>query len=329
MIKKAAVIGLGNISVRHRQNLKILNPKMQVIAMSASGRFPNENIPNGDLIVESLDNIVSSRPDLAIVASPAPYHMRHAMPLVNSGIPVLIEKPVTMEIEEVDALIEASRSRNTSVSVGYCLRFMPSALVIKKLLREKCIGQILNISIEAGQFLPDWRKTKNYEKSVSANKFLGGGALLELSHEFDYARWIFGELSPKAAILRSSDILGLEVEDIVDVIALNEEGAVVSIHLDFVQRNAHRRCRIIGTEGTLEWNLLRNIIKLSDKQGERVVYDAQHWDRNKMYLDMLKNFIYFDKEDEEQRVSLEDAKLTLSLIKNIRTLAEQQQEKKC
>lgn len=328
MIKKAAVLGLGNISARHRRNLKILNPKVQVVAMSSSGRVPHEKISNCDMFVESLDQIVSTQPDLAIVASPAPYHMRHAMVLINAGIPVLIEKPVTVDIEEVDALIDARRIRNAQVSVGYCLRFMPSAVVVKNMLSKSCIGQILNISIEVGHFLPDWRKTKNYRDTVSANRCLGGGALLELSHEFDYARWIFGELRPNVAILRSSEVLNLEVEDLVDVLALSGEGAVVSIHLDFLQRNAYRRCRIIGSQGSLEWNLVENSIKLSDKVGQRMIYQDPLWDRNKMYLDMLKSFILFDEDKIKQRVDLEDAKLTLSLIKNIEKLSQQQQERK-
>ena len=34
----------------------------------------------------------------------------------------------------------------------------------------------------------------NYTKSVSAQKKLGGGVLLELSHELDYLKWIFKNL---------------------------------------------------------------------------------------------------------------------------------------
>ncbi len=63
-----------------------------------------------------------------------------------------------------------------------------------ELFDKSFIGQTLYTSVECGSYLPDWRPGNNYKKSVSAKKDLGGGVLLELSHELDYIRWIFGEI---------------------------------------------------------------------------------------------------------------------------------------
>ena len=52
---------------------------------------------------------------------------------------------------------------------------------------------------------------KNYQYSVSAQKKLGGGALLELSHELDYINWIFGKKYETKAFYRNSKILNLDV----------------------------------------------------------------------------------------------------------------------
>ena len=87
--------------------------------------------------------------------------------------------------------------------------------VVRKNLKNY-VGNVYSFNCESGSFLPNWRK-KNYQYSVSAQKKLGGGALLELSHELDYINWIFGKKYETKAFYRNSKILNLDVEDNVKI----------------------------------------------------------------------------------------------------------------
>ena len=187
-MQKIAVIGLGNITTRHRKNLKIIYPSAVIYAMSASGRVPIDSISNADVIVSSLSEVINHKPDMAIVASPATFHARHAIPLIEAGIPVLIEKPLAAEESDAAAIIKAADKYKVPVVVGYCLRYLPSCTYVKNLLEERSIGKLYNAFVDIGQYLPDWRPNKDYRDSVSANSYLGGGALLELSHEIEIGR---------------------------------------------------------------------------------------------------------------------------------------------
>ncbi|HEC1402906.1 TPA: Gfo/Idh/MocA family oxidoreductase, partial [Enterobacter hormaechei] len=89
MMQKIAVIGLGNISSRHRQNLKKLFPDSILFAMSASGRRPEEPIENADIICTSIEELIKQGIELAIIASPASLHAQHAIPLIKANIPIL------------------------------------------------------------------------------------------------------------------------------------------------------------------------------------------------------------------------------------------------
>ncbi|MFX7793064.1 Gfo/Idh/MocA family oxidoreductase, partial [Acinetobacter baumannii] len=80
-----------------------------------------------------------------------------------------------------------------------------SAQQVRQMIQEGVIGNLYNAFIEIGQYLPDWRPTKDYRETVSAKTELGGGVLLELSHELDYAQWILGSLTPKYVVLRASE----------------------------------------------------------------------------------------------------------------------------
>ena len=313
-MKNIAVIGLGNIATRHRSNLKMLFPEVQLVVMSASGRIPKESVSDSDHIAESIDEIIQLQVQFAIIASPAPFHAQHAIPLIKAGIPVLIEKPVSVTETDAQALIDAEAQYKTPVAVGYCLRYLPSAQQVRQMIQEGVIGNLYNAFIEIGQYLPDWRPTKDYRETVSAKTELGGGVLLELSHELDYAQWILGSLTPKYVVLRASEELGLEVEDNADLLMTTAKGAVVNIHLDFLQRKAHRKCRFIGSEGCIEWDLIRNEVVLIKAKEQQEIYSAPDWDKNQMYLEMVTDFIKKINGQPNQSISLQEAERTVGLI---------------
>lgn len=319
-MKNVAVIGLGNIANRHRRNLRILFPKAKIFAMSSSGRSVSEAIPDCDEVVIDIEQLIS-QVDIVVIASPAPFHAQHALPFIKAGIPVLIEKPVVASLKDIEKLEEAYKIYQTPIAVGYCLRYLPSVQVLRQVLKQQIIGKILNARVSIGQYLPDWRSTKDYKDSVSASKALGGGALLELSHEFDYTRWLLGTLHIQHAIVRNSGTLDIDVEDLVDVVATTDENAVVHIHLDFLQKKAYRTCDFVGTQGRLEWNLITNELLLHNASGTEIVYHDEKYDRNKMYLDMLTDFMRLISGQPNNCISFDDAAATVMLVEKIKELS--------
>lgn len=321
IINKVAVIGLGNIATRHRRNLKILFPNAELIAMSASGRVPSEPISDCDVIAASVDELIQANIELVIVASPAPFHAKHAIPLIEAGIPTLIEKPVTTTMNDAQAIQQAIEQYNTPVSVGYCLRYLPSALKLKALLEESKIGVLYNAHIEIGQYLPDWRPSKDYRDCVSANKNLGGGALFELSHELDYAQCLLGPLKLQHAILRSSEELGLDVEDIADITVSTDTGAIATIHMDFLQRKAHRKCSFVGSKGRIDWDLIQNQLTLITATETSVLYSEPEWDKNQMYIAMIEDFVQMIGQNKHTCTELTEATNTVCFIDEIKQKA--------
>ena len=317
-MERVAVIGLGNIATRHRRNLKQLFPKVTLFAMSASGRIPSDVVSDSDFVVTSTQELIEAKVELVIVASPATFHAKHAIPLIEAGIPTLIEKPVTAEVKDIKLLSEAISKYQTPVAVGYCLRYLPSSLKVKKLLEENKLGILYNAQIHIGQYLPDWRPTKDYRDSVSASKHLGGGALLELSHELDYAQWLLGDFSVEHAILRSSKELELNVEDIADITLLSNKGVVSHVHLDFLQRLAQRKCSIIGSKGRLDWDLISNSVTFYGANENEIIYSDIDWDKNEMYIAMVRDFIEMIKGCPNNCVVLDEATKTIQLIETIK-----------
>lgn len=319
-MNKLAVIGLGNISTRHRKNLKTLYPHSTILGMSASGRTPSDLPSNSDMIVSNINEVLDHKPEMVIVASPSTFHAKHAVPLIEAGIPVLIEKPIAASLADAKKIIQASQTYHTPVAIGYCLRYLPSSQKIKSIIQSDLIGELYNVFVEVGQYLPDWRANTNYKDSVSASSGLGGGALLELSHEIDYIQWLVGQLLPKYAILKSSMELGLDVEDSADILSLNEEGTVISMHLDFLQRHPYRKCRFIGSKGSLEWDLIKNSVMLNTDSQNEIIFSNPDWDKNKMYLDMILDFENMILNKPHQCITPLEATDIISFISKVRDL---------
>ena len=82
------------------------------------------------------------------------------------------------------------------------------------------------------------------------NKSLGGGVLLELSHELDYLQWLFGDIVNISAKLRHHSKLKIDVEDTayinLDISQKNKKNLIsASLNLDFVRHDLTRTCTVI------------------------------------------------------------------------------------
>lgn len=68
---------------------------------------------------------------------------------------------------------------------------------------------------------------------------------------------------------------------------------LVSVHLDMLQRRPYRRCRIAGTQGSLEWDSLADAVYLDSLQEDapRLLQGVKLTDKNDMYIDELRDFL--------------------------------------
>ena len=297
-MKRALVIGSGSIAKRHIRNLRCLYPSAEVVCVSASGRQLKVSDVGATSIANSVQEAILDKPDAAIVASPANFHLLHAAPLIAAEIPVLIEKPICVELVELSKF-SFDETKN-KVAVGYNLRFMPAAKVVKQIIDSKKLGRISTVFAEVGQYLPDWRPEGDYRIGVSAQKKLGGGALLELSHELDYLNWLFGSFDEVSAKIGCSNLLEIDVEDTVDALITHQDGITFHVHLDFLQRSPSRSLKVISENGTLFWNLLTNEVVLYGPDAvSEMIYSDSDYNRNDMYIEQLRAFLAFASGDGE------------------------------
>lgn len=317
---KAVFIGFGSIAKRHLANLRAVKPDVQVLAL----RQKADPVPGVDIVTSDWSELLAFGPDIAFVTSPSSCHVAQALTLINSGVDTLIEKPLSDSLGEVAQLEKAHAASSAILMLAYQFRFYSPFLHIRELLSAKTLGRIQSIRIETGMYLPDWRPHLDYRDSVSAQRALGGGVLLELSHELDYLAWLFG--SPKrvcALVSRQSD-LELDVEDSAEALLEMRSGAFASLHIDMVQRVPHRTIRVCGSEGSLEWNWATHTVRhwtVESQEWQEKVFSETA--RNTMYENQLEHFLACVENRNTPTVGLSDGVAALNLVSAFARSSEQ------
>jgi predicted dehydrogenase len=322
-VKRLLIVGLGSIGRRHLSNIQKMYPLMK-IAILRSGNVGKEE--DSDLGVEvctsSLDKIILFSPQAAIVANPASKHLNIAVKLAKQGIHIFIEKPISESSTGVSKLINICLKNKLVLMVGYNLRFLPSLSKFKNLINNDHTGTIFSIHAEVGQYLPEWRKSVDYKKTVSASKELGGGVLLELSHEIDYLNWIFGPIKWVKSHVAKLSNLEIDVEDSAFAIlgledALGRESAAL-LSMDFFRHDPVRKCTVIGELGTLQWDGIMGEVKFFSKvtKSWQLLFSSEV-ESELSYLKEIQHYFYSIDNDCQPDITGEDGLKALICIEAI------------
>jgi len=323
-IKTVLVVGLGSIGRRHVGIIKELFPEIKIVVLRHRQCDKNDIDALGLYkCVTSIDKAIETNPQAAIIANPATKHIEVAEQLANKGVHLLIEKPISDSSMGVQALINICHQNNVVLMTAYNLRFLPSLIEFKKQLQANKIGNIYSVRSEVGQYLPSWRIDKDYRKSVSSQKKMGGGALLELSHEIDYILWIFGPIKwVKSHVSKQSD-LDIDVEDSANIILgfKSNDGRelTVSLNMDFIRHDTIRKCFVIGEQGTLLWNGISGKVEYfakGSKDWETILSSIP--DRDFTYTEEIKSFFSSIESNGLPYISGDDGMHVVSIIEAIK-----------
>jgi predicted dehydrogenase len=273
------VSGSGSAAARHLS----LVPTFISGAHIANWRRKKSERASNEKTLEVLENseVASFAPEISIVASPASEHLVQVQSLVDCRSHVLVEKPLSTSTKGVAALFDSAAEARAIIQVGYNLRFLDSLRVFEELLESRKLGEIQSINIEVDQYLPDWRPNGSYQSSVSATKSLGGGALLELSHEIDLAIRLFGEFQLDHATMEKLSGLDIDVEDSVTVegefLGFQNRKPRFRIHLGMINRAPKRFCEVVGSLTSARWNGLVSTVEIFNVLDRKwdVVFEKQ------------------------------------------------------
>jgi predicted dehydrogenase len=314
------IAGLGSIGRRHLRNLVALGETDIVLFRTRKATLSDDELAGYPVETDLHEALKKYKPDAVIVANPTALHLDVAIPAAEAGCSLLLEKPLSHSMERIDQLQSGLKQGGGRVVVGFQFRFHPGLVRAKQLIAEGEIGRVISAHVHFGEYLPAWHPWEDYRKSYAARADMGGGVLLTQCHSLDYLPWLLAEGVESAwgFTAKLSD-LDVDVDDTAKIGLRFANGALGSIHLDYNQQPPAHNFEVIGTKGSLQWNLSDGATRIyrAEKKEWKVYPPPAAFERNVMFMEEMKHFIAVVRGEIESSCPLEQGIRVQRLIEAI------------
>lgn len=310
--------GLGSVGQRHLNNLTLLNEINIIAFRSTKSLIQNRRIKIPSF--RSLEKAIKQKPDVAFITNPSIFHIPYALKLAKNGCHLFIEKPLALNNDGLEELVQIAKDKRLVIAVGFMMRFHPAVIQIKEWLDNKVIGYPITVRMTCGEYLPLWHPWENYEKSYAGQKKLGGGPINTLSHEIDLVNYFFGRPKSLFALESRPSLLKISTEHAVEILFQYRDKLLVEVHLDYLQNPPKRIWEIIGNNGKIEFDYYLNELTLYIMDKNNSKYTAtkieykNNFERNDMFKHELFDFIYCIKNNKIPKASLKDGVINTKLL---------------
>ena len=255
---KYAIIGCGRISPNHIA--AALSNDLDIVALCdiepkniedkiLKFEFPKET----KKYIDYLEMIKKEELDLVAICTESGKHGKIALDCIDAGINLIIEKPITLSLEEADLIIEKAKEKNVKVSACHQNRFNKSIQKIKDALNKNRFGKLFY-----GTAHIRWNRSQEY---YSRAKWRGtweqdGGALMnQCIHNIDILRWMMGdEITEVVGITDNQNHEYIEAEDmgIALVKFANGSYGIIEGTTNVYPSNLEETLYIFGEKGTVK-----------------------------------------------------------------------------
>lgn len=254
---KVAVLGAGNWGRNHIRTLASL-PEAELAAICDLDSERRAQIARefpGALIVSSPAEAIDVA-DAVVVATPAATHVELAKQAVQSGVPVLVEKPLALTLEDATSIADLSESAGVPCLVGHLLVFHPAVEMLRKMIQTGELGDIFYLysqRVNLGQVRPD------------ENALWSFGP-----HDVSVALYLLDE-TPTKVSANGKSYIQPDVEDVVFLTMEFKSGVTMHAQMSWLDPHKERRLTVVGSKKMVVWDDMepREKVKVYDKGVDR------------------------------------------------------------
>ncbi|HLY48653.1 MAG TPA: Gfo/Idh/MocA family oxidoreductase [Solirubrobacteraceae bacterium] len=248
---RIAVAGLGGIGIMHARNvMRQDGAELVAVASGTPDRAAEVAAALGAGVKPlSHDDVPGTEEiDAVVLCCRAREHVRYALPLLEGGKHVLLEKPGATNLADHDRLRVAAESATDSVlQIAYMRRFDPAFAEARRLVTEGVIGEPLVVRMTS----------RDEEFPAGEDPADTGGFLLDMAvHDYDTAAWVLGQRPVRVSAARQALVHRqlLEAGDLDNafVTVSFDGGGLASSHISRTCAFGHDiRAEVMGREGSI------------------------------------------------------------------------------
>jgi predicted dehydrogenase len=188
---KVGLIGCGFMGRMHGEVYGVL-PSVELVAAFDKRPDAAELVakPHHAKVVRDFEALLSdSSIDYIDVCLPTHLHSQFTVAALKAGKHVICEKPMALNADEAQAMIDASRSSGKTLMIAHCIRFWPEYAILKGLVDDCKLGKLLSVNMTRFGAFPSWSS----DNWLAHEDLSGGGALDMHIHDTDFAQYLLGE----------------------------------------------------------------------------------------------------------------------------------------
>ncbi len=219
-----AVAGAGLVGKRHLAALRqaglsihsIIDPAPHTVAIAETLGVPH---------FRELRCALAENPAGVILATPNPLHTEGALTCISANVPVLIEKPITTDLNEAMRIVETAEAAGVPVLVGHHRRHLPVVMAARERIEAGALGTLVAAHAMFWLAKPDSYFEADWHRAEGA-----GPTFLNLIHDIDLLRYLLGEVADVRAV-ETNRIRGNPVEDACAALVTFESGVICTIQI--------------------------------------------------------------------------------------------------
>lgn len=328
---RAALIGAGGIAHNHAKGLAMMdNVKITSII--------DTDIEKADIMAKEYDAKAYSKIENCIdkvdavwIFTPPSFHKDIALIAMEKGKHILCEKPISITLQDAQAMHECAVKNNVIFMTGFNMRFRYSYQKIKEIVESGKIGKVINfwshrIGLGAGSKGGwtgyNWRTDKN---------LMCGMTIESLSHDIDMMRWLVGDITQVSATINESikELPGFD--DNANIAMSLKNGGIANIFASWSSHITRNSRGVIGTKGTVIiegsgiWNVDKIRLLTNEMTNEMVeIVENDTLDYKSYYLENL-HFVDCIEKNKKTSITSYDG---LEALKISNAILESAREKK-
>jgi UDP-N-acetyl-2-amino-2-deoxyglucuronate dehydrogenase len=321
------LVGCGNISSRHAENIKRVGKLMAVCdiipekAEGVAAKFDAKPFYSIDDLLKSQIGI-----DVIVVCTPNGLHAEHSIKSLKAGKHVLCEKPMCLKSTDAAKMIEAADNSRKKIFIVKQNRYNEPVQYIKKLIDNNKLGKIFSFQLNCfwnrpqAYYLNSWKGTKNLD---------GGILYTQFSHFIDLLHWFMGDIDTVEGYKNTyRNRSQFELEDTGVAILKTKSGTIGTLNytINSFSKNVEGSLSLFAEKGnvkiggqylnTLEWfdveGESKPIISQSDLANNYGYYQGSMSNHHRVYDDLVQSI-----EGNGNLLEAKDAIATVEMIEKI------------